>query len=156
MTGYDDAVAAFLSQERIAVVGVSRSRHEAANAIFKKLRDTGHRVVPVNPRASEVEGAACFPDLRSVPGGIGAAMICTPPAATASVVRECAELGVRHVWLHRSFGAGSVSEAAIALANKHGIQVIPGGCPMMFVSPDPAHRCMKWFLQWRGKIPKEI
>jgi predicted CoA-binding protein len=83
-------------------------------------------------------------------------MVCVPPKAAASVVRECAELGIRHVWMHRSFGAGSVSPEALALAREHGIQAIPAGCPMMYVDPDPGHRCMKWFLRWRGRIPKEI
>ena len=52
----------FLAQKRIAVAGVSRSDKAApANLIYRKLRDTGHQVFPVNPNAEKVEGDACYP-----------------------------------------------------------------------------------------------
>jgi hypothetical protein len=47
-------------------------------------------------------------------------------------MRECAELGIEHVWMHRSFGTGSVSETAAEYGRAHGITVIDGGCPLMF------------------------
>jgi hypothetical protein len=47
-------------------------------------------------------------------------------------MRECAELGIDHVWMHRGFGGGSVSPSAAAYGRAHGIHVIDGACPCMF------------------------
>ena len=62
--------------------------------------------------AAEVEGVPCYPNLKAIPGGVTAVVVFTPPQATEGVVRECVELGIKHVWLHCSFGAGSASAAA--------------------------------------------
>ncbi len=152
---WDRQIASFLAQRRIAVAGVSRSSGEAANFIFRKLRDAGYDVFAVNPHAAEVEGVASHPDLESIRPPVEAVVIATPPEAATGLVRECAELGIRHVWMHRAFGAGSYSEEAAALARAHGIALVPGGCPMMFLEPvDVGHRCMRWFLRLTGALPR--
>ena len=147
----------FLAQHRIAVVGVSRDSKQPANLIFRTLQKAGHEVFAVNPNADEVEGDACFHDLVSIPGGVDAAMIVTPPAAALGVATECADLHIDRVWLHRSFGTGSVSPDAAAFCREHGITVIEGGCPMMFVpGADFGHRCMRWILNLTGGLPKQV
>ena len=157
MTTLAEQVEDFLAQKRIAVAGVSRDRNQPANAIYRKLRDSGHEVFATNPKTQKVEGAACYPNLASIPGGVDAVMIATPPAAAGEIVRQCRELGISRVWMHRSFGAGSVSQAAVDYCREHSIRVIPGGCPMMFCQPvDVAHRCMRWFLGVTGKLPKTL
>ncbi len=144
----------FLSQKHIAVAGVSRRSDQPANAIYRKLRGAGREVFAVNPKTSTAEGDACYPDLVSIPTGVDAVVVATPPAASEQVVRECAELGISRVWIHRSFGQGSVSDAAVDACREHGIAVIPGGCPMMFCQPvDVAHKCMRWLLGVTGKLP---
>ena len=148
-------VAAFLEGRRFAVAGVSRQPGQAANAVFKRLKQMGHEVFPVNPKASQVEGATCYPDLASVPGSLDGVVIATAPGVAANVVRQCADRGVRHVWFHRSFGDGSVSEEAVRACKAAGVSCIVGGCPLMFCEPvDVGHRCMRWWLQRRGRVPK--
>jgi predicted CoA-binding protein len=56
-------VADFLAGKRIIVAGVSRSGSAPANAIFRRLRESGHEVIPVNPNASQIEGQQCYPDV---------------------------------------------------------------------------------------------
>jgi predicted CoA-binding protein len=151
----EDVVADFLNERRIAVTGVSRSGNAAANLIYRKLRAAGHEVFAVNPHAEEIEGDRCYPDLASIEGGVGAVVIATHPRVTDTVVEECARLGIKHVWMHRSFGSGSVSERAVRLCRERGISVIPGACPMMFVKPvDLGHRCMRWILEAFRKLPE--
>ncbi|MFQ6044753.1 MAG: CoA-binding protein [Gemmatimonadales bacterium] len=151
-----EAVGDFLAQQRIAVAGVSRGGG-FANAIYRRLRDTGHKVLPVNPNAVAVEGDACYPDIKSIPGGVDALFIATTPAAAESLVRECSETGVSKVWMHRSFGAGSVSGAAVRVCRENGITVIPGGCPLMFYEPvDFGHKCMRWVLRLTGGLPQAV
>jgi hypothetical protein len=154
MAKVPEPVAAFLSGKRFAIAGVSRDRTQPANAVYRKLRDTGYEVFAINPSASEVEGARCWPDLASVPGSIDGVVIATHPDVSAAVVRQCAERGVRRVWLHRSFGAGSVSETAVRECAAHGIDCLVGGCPLMYCAPvDLGHRCMRWVLRWQGRVP---
>lgn len=151
-----EAARDFLAQQRIAVVGVSRNRGEAANLVYRKLRDAGYEVFPVNPNADRVEGDHCYPGLAAIEGGVEAVIIATHPEVTTQVVRDCASLGVRHVWMHRSFGVGSVSEEAVRLCDERGISVIPGACPVMFLDPvDLGHRCMRWLLKHTGGLPEE-
>jgi len=156
MTDLQELVNEFLGLRRIAVAGVSRfDTAGAANAIFRKLRKSGYEVFPVNPRAEVVENSTCYPDLKSVPGGVSGVVIVTPPEATERLVRECAEAGVKYVWMHRSFGAGSVSQKAIEFCRGHGIAVIGGGCPMMFSEPvDFPHKCVRWILWVTGGLPQ--
>jgi predicted CoA-binding protein len=149
-----ESIAKFLSGKRLAVVGVSRNTGQPANAVYRRLRDSGYEVFAVNPNASEVEGARCYPDLASVPGAIDGVMIVTHPDMSASVVRQCAERGVRRVWFHRSFGDGSASQEAIRECAARGLECIVGGCPLMYCAPvDVGHRCMRWWLRWQGRVP---
>src|SRR6266498_2697651 len=108
-----EAAHAFLVNKRIAVTGVSRtSKDHGANTVFKRLRDRGYEVFAVNPNADEVEGAHSYHDLKSIPGGVDAVVIATAPDNAEGTMRECDELGIKQVWMHRSYGAGSVSDAA--------------------------------------------
>jgi predicted CoA-binding protein len=145
----------FLAQKRIAVAGVSRDPRGAANLIFRTLRDSGRDVIPINPRAAAVEGVACYPSLLAAPGPIDGVVIATRPEVSLEVVRQCADAKIPRVWMHRSIGAGSVSDEAVAHCRQHGICVIAGGCPMMYCEPvDVGHRCIRWLLGAMGKLPR--
>lgn len=147
-------VSEFLAGKRIAVTGVSRDRRHFANAIFRRLQTSGHEVFPVNPRATEVEGVRCYPDVGAIAGPLDGVLVASPPAQSLALVRQCADRGVSRMWFHRSFGDGSVSAEAVRECDARGISCIVGGCPMMYVAPiDPAHRCMRWLLRWRGRVP---
>ena len=152
-----EAASEFLSNKRIAVTGVSRSPQDhGSNNVYKRLRERGYEVFAVNPNASTVEGDRSYPDLKSIPGGVGAVVIGTSPEHAEATMRECADLGIKHVWMHRGPGAGSVSAAATAYGRDQGISVIPGGCPLMFQPiSDGGHRAMRFVFSLTGAIPKE-
>jgi uncharacterized protein len=149
-----ESVTRFLTAGRIAVAGVSRDPKQPANLILRRLRETGHDVVAVNPNASELEGERCYPDLSSVPGELDAVMIATHPDVAADVVHQASERGIDQVWFHRSFGTGSVSPQALETCEAAGIAPIVGGCPLMYTgSVDPFHRCFRWLLNLRDRVP---
>ncbi len=152
------AAAEFLAKKRVAVTGVSRTpQSHGGNIVYQRLRQRGYQVFAVNPNADTVEGDRCFHDLKSIPGGVDAVVIATRPEMAKGSVRECAELGIQHVWMHRAFGAGSVSEEAVAWGRERGIQVIDGGCPLMFEpTADPGHKLMRWLLSFTGKVPRQV
>lgn len=148
----------FLAKKRIAVTGVSRKpQGHGANVVYQRLRDRGYEVFAVNPNADQVEGDPCYLDLKSIPGGVEAVVIGTRPEIAEDTMRECADLGIRHVWMHRSFGGGSVSDAATDYGRSRGITVIDGGCPLMF-SPtsDPGHKMLRAVFTMTGKVPRKV
>jgi predicted CoA-binding protein len=145
----------FLAQKRIAVIGVSSTKDDAANLIYRKLRETGYEVFAVNPKVDTVEGDPCYANVQAIPGGVEGAVIVTRPEVTAQVVRECADAGVKQVWMHQGMG-NSVSDEAVTYCREHGIAVIPGACPMMYCQPvDFGHKCMRWAFGLVGRLPKE-
>jgi len=151
-----EAADEFLAIKRIAVTGVSRKPKEhGSNTVFNRLRDRGYQVFAVNPNTDEVEGADSYPDLKSIPGGVEAVVIGTAPARADETMRECDELGIKHVWMHRGPGAGSVSSTAAAYGREHGITVIDGGCPLMFEpTADFGHKVMR--VIFRSHVPKTV
>ncbi len=147
----------FLAQQRIAVAGVSRDAHQPANLIYRRLRDTGHRVFAINPHATEVEGDVCYPSVAAVPEDLDGVVVVTTPEVAQETVEACAAAGVPRVWLHRGLGPGSSSEEAVSFCHEHGIDVIPGGCPNMFgATADAGHACMCAVLQLVHRIPRTV
>ncbi len=154
MPALPSTVADFLSGKRIVIAGVSRTGRAAANAIFRRLQQCGYEAIPVNPNATELEGARCYPDVSSVPGAVHGVVVATHPSVAASVVRDAATRGIRRIWFHRSFGNGSVSAEALDICREHGIEPIVGGCPLMYCQPvDPAHRFLRWWLHLWRRVP---
>jgi predicted CoA-binding protein len=148
----------FLAQKRIAVAGVSRnnSHHPVGNLIYRRLKTTGHEVFALNPHMQTFEGDRCYPDLRSIPGGIDGVVIITRPEVTAQIVHDCNDAGVRRVWMHQSMAKGStsVSPQAVEYCRQHDISVIAGACPMMYGDGvDFGHACMRWMLKLTGGLP---
>ena len=147
----------FLAQQRIAVAGVSRnkSHHPAGNLIYQRLKKTGHDVFAVNPHTQSFEGDRCYPDLKSIPGGVDGAVIITRPETTERIVRDCSAAGVRRVWMHQSPAKGSsVSPEAVEFCRQHNISVIAGACPMMYGDGvDFGHACMRLWMKLTGGLP---
>ena len=158
MTKIKAAATEFLTHKRVAVTGVSREPgSHGSNVVYRRLRDRGYEVFAVNPNADQVEGDPTYHDLRSIPGGVEAVVIGTRPETAEATMRECADLGIKHVWMHRGPGAGSVSVEAAKYGREHGIAVIDGGCPCMFgPTADAGHRAMRFVFTLSGNVPKQV
>lgn len=159
MPAIAEAAEDFLAQRRIAVTGVSRNpQGHGSNAVYQRLRERGYEVFAVNPNAGTVEGDRCYPDLAAIPDGVDGVVIGTRPEHAMATMTECVDLGVPRVWMHRAFGAGSVSDEAATLGREHGITVIDGGCPLMFRPADDGfHRtAMRWMCTAMGAVPRRV
>jgi uncharacterized protein len=153
----DTKIDDFLAQRRIAVAGVSRQDggHPVAGLIARRLKATGHEVFPVNPNLTTFEDGPCFPDLKSIPGGVDGVVIVTRPELTERIVQDALDAGVPRVWMHASSPKGSsVSPAAVEACERRGISVIAGACPMMY-GPDVdfGHKCMRLMMRFSGGLP---
>jgi predicted CoA-binding protein len=151
-----EAASEFLAHRRIAVTGVSRHpKNHGSNTVYKRLRERGYDVFAVNPNADEVEGDRAYDDLRSIPGGVEAVVIATRPEFAEDAMHQCAELGVKHVWMHWGAGGTSVSAEATDFGRRNGITVIDGGCPLMFgPTADFGHKVMR--RVFTGRVPREV
>ena len=151
---YEQKVSDFLNQKTIAIAGVSRNPvGEVGNGIYKKFKENGYNIYPVNPNAEMIEGDKCYPNLKSIPEKVNAVFIATSPAVSTEIVKQSIETGVKTVWFHRAMGNGSFSEEAAKLGEENGLTVIRSGCPMMFISnADPFHKIMGFFMKLFGKL----
>ena len=147
----------FLGQKRIAMVGISRDPASDSAKLFEELRRRGYDVVPVNPNAAEVQGLRCFARVQDIQPSVEAALLMTSPEVTETVVNDCAEAGIRRVWMYRGTGKGSVSAKAVEFCRARGMQVIPGQCPFMFL-PDTAgvHRLHGIIRKITGQYPRRV
>jgi len=158
MSKLETLVQDFLSQKRIAVVGVSDRRETGCNANYRKFKSAGYAVSAVNPRLSSFDGDPCYPNLSAIPEKPDGVFILANPRVAEQVVRECIDLGIEGVWMHCLMGTKpglaasmtSVSDNAAQLCREHGIRVIPGSCPNQFLKPDPGHAVMRVLFRALG------
>ena len=127
----------FLHLNHIAFVGASRNPKSFAAGVYRHLRDAGHTLYPVNDSVEEstIEGDPCFRHLSDVPDDVEGVFVMVPAPNAAGVVGDAIGRGIHHVWLHRGFGPGSVSEDAIRLCEENDVSVVAGACPFMFDEP---------------------
>ena len=145
------AVDAFLSQESLAVAGVSNKKNKFGNVVYRELKAKGYRIFPLNPKLDEVEGDKCYHNLKDLPEGAGGVVIVVPPAEAVKVVRDAAATGIRQVWLQQ----GAESEEAVALCKENRINVIFGHCILMFASPTAfVHRVHRGIWRLLGRLPR--
>ena len=145
----------FLRQKRIAMVGISREPKDFSVMLFEEFRRRGYDMVPVNPGVSELFGQRCFARVQDIQPRVDAAILMTSPSVTEAVVRDCAEAGVRLVWMYRAGGEGAVSERAVDFCHAYNIQVVAGECPFMFWNDaGMGHRLHGFILKLFGKYPR--
>jgi uncharacterized protein len=133
-TQTDHAISAFLAGTPFAVVGASASREKYGNRVLRCYWQAGRTAYPVNPAATLIEGATCYPSLTDLPERPHGVSIVTPPAVSARLVDEALTLGVKNLW----FQPGSEHDGAIDKARAAGVNVVAHG-PCLLVA-----------LKWRG------
>jgi uncharacterized protein len=145
----------FLSQKRFAMVGLSRHPRDFTRDVMREFVRRDYDIVPVHPTTKVLAGRPCYARLQEIQPPVTAALLFTRPEVTERVVRDCVEAGITQVWMHRGGGAGAVSGEAVAFCRQHGISVIAGECPLMFLTP-PAffHRVHGFVKKVMGQYPR--
>ena len=139
----------FLSQKRLAVVGISRQPRDFSRLLFGELRRRGYDAVPVNPEADEIDGQKCFANVQDIRPQVDGLLLMTAPSVTAKVVQECADAGIRRIWMYRAGSkGGAVNPEALSFCQAHDISVVPGECPLMFLPR------VSWFHRLHGVVRK--
>ncbi len=145
----------FLEHKRIAMVGISREKHNIGISLMEEFSRHGYEVLPVNPHVSELAGRRCYTRVQDIQPAPEAALLLTSPTVTNRVVRDCADAGIRHIWMYRGGGQGAVSPEALEFCRERGIQVVPGLCPFMFLNPvHGIHRFHRFLFKITGQYPR--
>jgi len=123
----DRELRALLGQvHTIAVVGLSSKPDRPSLGVAVYLQEHGYRIVPVNPRETEVLGERAYPSLRDIPPDIPIDVVDVFRRAeeTPEVARDAVAIGAKVLWLQ----ADIVNEEAYRIASEAGLDVIMGVC----------------------------
>jgi predicted CoA-binding protein len=145
------AVDDFVSQEILALVGVSRQSKKFGNYALRELTQRGYHVLPVHPVAEIIEGAKCYPSLSQLPEAVGGVVVIVPPTQTEKVVRDAVAAGIKRVWMQQ----GAASPEAIRFCRENGISEVHGECILMFAQPVKSfHNIHRWVWRLLGRLPR--
>ncbi len=112
------------STKTIAIVGLSANEEKASNKVAKYLTEQGYRIFAVNPGCSEILGAKCFPDLKSIPEHIDVVDVFRNPDAIPGIVDEAIAVGASTVWMQLDLR----HEEAASKARCAGLRVVMDKC----------------------------
>jgi len=110
----------------VAVVGLSSNAERPSHRVARYLKQQGYRIIPVNPRETEVLGEKSYPDLCAVEEPIDVVDIFREPKAVPRLVAQAMYVGAKVVWMQE----GIVHEAAAARARRAGMAVVMNHCMM--------------------------
>lgn len=120
-----DDIDQVLALKTWAVVGLSNNEFRAAYSVAELLKETGHRIVPVHPKAEDVHGEKGYASLKEIPFPIDVVDLFVNSSLAGSVVDEAIEIGAKAVWLQLDV----IDEAAIARARSAGLLAVMNRCP---------------------------
>ena len=119
----------------VAVIGASHEKGKVGRAVLDNLvRGFQGRIYPINPKAAEIDGLKCYPNVRDVPGEVDLAVVVIPAKAVPGAVRDCGEKGVPYlVIISAGFkevgpeGAQRENEVK-EIARQYGVRVVGPNC----------------------------
>ncbi len=108
----------------IATVGLSPNELRASYFVGYYLRRHGYRVIPVNPRETEILGQTCYPSLLDVPEPVDVVNVFRAPDALPEIAREAVAIGADTLWCQ----FGVINEEGARIAEDAGVNVIMDRC----------------------------
>ena len=112
------------SARTIAVVGLSGKRYRPSYGVSEYLQKAGYRIIPVNPRETEVLGEKAYPDLDSVPEPIDIVDIFRRSEFVPDIVEAAIRKGAKVIWMQE----GVIHEEAARRAEEAGLTVVMDRC----------------------------
>ena len=134
----------FIRSKRIAVVGMSRTGKKFGNIVGKELKLKGYDIYPIHPDVQEIDGMACYPDLKSLEGKVDGVWISISPLKVPAVLQDAAGIGLKNIWLQQGAWSKEVQESIDQL----GLPVVSKRCILMYAPP--VHSVHKFHRTIRG------
>lgn len=121
-------------QERtVAVLGASTNRSKYGNKSVRAHQRAGWKVLPINPRADEIEGLTAYSSLADAPGPIHRISVYLPPKLSLEMLDDMANVHPEEVW----FNPGAADSAVLAEAESKGLPAVDG-CSIIDVGFSPS------------------
>jgi predicted CoA-binding protein len=108
----------------IAVVGLSPNELRPSNFVGYYLQRHGYRVIPVNPRETEILGERSYASLSEVPEHVDVVDVFRAPEAVPGIAEEAVAIGAGALWLQ----FGVISEEGARIAAEGGLDVVMDRC----------------------------
>jgi uncharacterized protein len=108
----------------IAIVGLSDNELRASNFVGYYLKRHGYRVIPVNPRQTEILGQTCYASLLDVPGPVDVVNVFRAPDALPQIAREAVKIRAATLWCQ----FGVINEEGGRIAEDGGLTVVMDRC----------------------------
>jgi len=112
-----------------AVVGANINTEKFGNKIYKRLKNTGYEVYPVNPKYKDIEGDTCYPSLSDLPVAPDVINIVVSPDIGKAFIEEAKELGIENIW----FQPGTFGKEVFQILKGSDINVVQG-CVLLTTS----------------------
>ena len=113
-----------LSTNTVASVGMSSNDEKESYWIVFFLKEQGYRMIPVNPKATEIFGEKAYASLSDIPDKIDVVQVFRKPEDVPPVVEEAIKIGAKVVWMQE----GIVNEEAAKMARDAGLKVVMNAC----------------------------
>lgn len=108
----------------IAVVGLSAESDRPSFMVARYLQEHGFRIVPVNPKYSNILGETCYPDLISIPFPVDMVDVFRKSQDCLPIAQDAITIGAQTLWLQ----IGVINEEAQAIAEQAGLTVVMNRC----------------------------
>jgi uncharacterized protein len=105
-------------------VGLSSNHLRASYFVGFYLRRHGYRVIPVNPRESQIFGEQSFTALADVPVPIDVVNVFRAPGALPGIAREAVAIGAKNLWCQFTV----INEEGARIAEAGGLSVVMDRC----------------------------
>ena len=145
-----ESIQSFLSQEKVAVAGVSRKKQKFGNAIFKELTKKGFQVYPVNPHIDDFQGQKCYHAVAELPEDVSALVINTKNDTTLQLVDDAKNKGIKNIWLQQ----GSINSRELEKLDDPELNIVSGQCIFMHAPHAKGiHAFHRWINKSFGAFP---
>jgi predicted CoA-binding protein len=108
----------------IAIVGLSADWYRPSYFAAKYMQEHGFRIIPVNPKYTEILGEKCYPDLKSIPEKVDMVDVFRKSADCAPIAKEAIAIGAKVLWLQ----LGVENDEAKAIAESGGLEFVQNRC----------------------------
>ena len=142
-------IVGFLQSKRFAMLGVSRNPRDFSRRLYDEFLKRGYDVIAVNPATPAIDGKHCFKRVQDIQPPVTCALLMTPRAATDKVLLDCADAGITLVWIYGISGEKDISPNAIKICREHGMEIVPGYCPFMFMPMTALYHRVHGFV-WKA------
>jgi hypothetical protein len=113
-----------LSTNTVASVGLSSNDEKESYWVAFYLKEQGYRMIPVNPKATEIFGEKAYPSLLDIPDKVDVVQVFRKPEDVPPVVDDAIKIGAKVVWMQE----GIVNEEAARTARAAGLKVVMNAC----------------------------